>query len=720
MAFKYAAGYYPNFFTREDVLKDIETMKQCGINCIRTAELFNGWDQVEPIRGEYYFETLDWFFDMCAQNDIKILLGTGTASPPHWLKEIDPEIMIKSSEGKTFPTNVTYSWACFHNPVYLSESERYIRKLVERYKKHPALYAYQIHNEIGLPFMSPSGKVEMYCYCEHTLKAFREWLKDKYNSIENLNKAWTWSATNPVYTSWEQVEPPYAKPISWASVTRYLDFRLFMMSTITEFVGWQNQIIKSIDNEHLTSTNIFYMKGEDKMSVMCAIDQFEIAKKVDVIGYDLYPGSSNKLETRPEFSSMFLDHARSISRPLGKPYWLMEVESGPINGWALGPHRNTSGTDIKRYIIDAVAHDAKMTLYQGFRQWDFQPINWGGLVDLDGNKTERTEAAEWAGRFCHQHSEVINNSSNGQGQIALLVSSENAIIANGMGHEEFLVKDLRAYYRIFWEMGFQIDFITPELVIDGKTENYSIIAAPFLLSVSENLANALARYTEKGGIFIGETRLGYVDEKGWYNHQWPTGKLQDIFGIRSISVNSGITPELTFDQKNYKGHWHKEKLSVQSGKVLARFFDDTPAVIVNTYGNGKALYFATHAFFAYLELKSFLVWDVLKKLLSEENIEPELQVNYSNRENREIEGHFLHNSKTSLLLFTVFRCQGRSNFFGKKGKHTDIRFVKNRRIERIVDLHTKNDIDFWQDRKYAGFEWNFYPDAFPAFEVIYQ
>lgn len=188
--------------------------------------------------------------------------------------------MIKSSEGKTFPTNITYSWACFHNPVYLSESEGYIRKLVERYKKHPALYAYQIHNEIGLPFMSPSGKVEMYCYCEHTLKAFREWLKDKYNSIENLNKAWTWSATNPVYTSWEQVEPPYAKPISWASVTRYLDFRLFMMSTITEFVGWQNQIIKSIDNEHLTSTNIFYMKGEDKMSVMCAIDQFEIAKRL--------------------------------------------------------------------------------------------------------------------------------------------------------------------------------------------------------------------------------------------------------------------------------------------------------------------------------------------------------------------------------------------------------------------------------------------------------
>ena len=86
---------------------------------------------------------------------------------------------------------------------------------------------------------------------------------------------------------------------------------------------------------------------------------------------------------------MCLDLGRSTAEPAGKDFWLLETESGPINGWVMGPHRNVNGKDLYRNVLDAVSQGAKLCLYQGFREWDFQPIHWGGLVDLDGNPTDR-------------------------------------------------------------------------------------------------------------------------------------------------------------------------------------------------------------------------------------------------------------------------------------------------------------------------------------------
>ena len=718
MAYLYAAGYYPNMHAPEEVEHDLDTMQKCGIRVIRTAELFNGWDQTEPERGRFDFTVLDRFFEQCAARGIGILLGTGTASPPYWLHELDPDMNILSSTGQRFPNQVTYSWACVHNPAYLRESERYIRTLVGRYCGHPALFGYQIHNEIGLPFMSPSGSVEMYCYCEHTKAAFRRWVQKKYGTLEKLNEAWRWSATNNYHYSWDMVEPPYAKPTAWSSVTKYLDFRLFMMDSITDFVHWQHTLIRSMDAQHPTSTNTFYMKGEDKMSVMCAIDQFALAKAVDFIGYDLYPGSSNKQEDRPEFVSMFLDHARSISRPLGHDYWLTEVESGPINGWALGPHRDTSAGDIRRYILEALGHDAKMTLYQGFRQWDFQPINWGGLVDLDGRETPRTDAAAEMGRFCAENGAWLNRARTPKGEAALLVSRENAILANGLGHESFLVQSLRAHYSLFWQLGYQVDFITPELLESGYADDYRVISAPFLLSADEALLQALARYVRQGGILLGEPRLGYLDGRGWYQHRQPAGVLAEVFGVEQTDI-AHCTPMLTWRGQNYEGSWHKQTLRLCGAQALARFYDDTPAVTRHAYGSGCALYFGTHAALAWLEKGSRLAPELLRSELERRGVQPQLQVEYANREGREIDPHLLRGEDRSLLILTVFVRSGRSGFFPGGHRQADVTLREPSAVCSVCALPARTAVPFSQQDGVLRFSCGIAEGEQPVWEIRY-
>ena len=684
--FMYAVGYYPLMQNREDWVKDIETMKQCGIKYVRTAELFNAWDRIEPVENKFDFGFLDDFFDLCHSYGMKIILGTGTASPPYWIHEKYPDVNILNNHGEQYPNHVSYSWACVDHPGFIKSVTEYVSKLVNRYKDHPALFCYQIHNEISLPFMPlQGGDIDLYCYCENSQEKFRQWLKNKYKTIDQVNYAYRWGATNTVYSDFSQITAPKTKCTSWASVTRWLDWRLFWMENLVEFVSFQNQIIKQFDSKHLTSTNIFFLKSQDPLGVITALDQFEMAKAVDVIGYDLYPGSGNKLESSHEFSSMFLSLAKSTAKPLGKEFWLMETESGPIGGWALGPSRTVDGNDLFRNIFEAIGHESRMTLYQGFRQWDFQPIHWGGLVDLDGNHTDLTKAAKKIGEITSNYNHYFGNAKNNDAKVAILISKENAIILNGMDQDAMLLKALKGAYRVFWEMNFDVEFVTPELVKNGYVNRFSMVLAPFMIHVDEELSLGIERYVSQGGIIISSARLGFLGNRGWYNHTVPDQCLSSVFGVKVSQVFANTTCRITYKKKTYDGYWHKELLeTAKDTKILARYTDDTPAITINSYKSGKAIYIGTHLDVAYVENQSMLLWDLLSDILAQESIEPSVDVNYSNRQHKEINVNFLSDGYKDMLLITNYTKKNQENFFKNGKKLVEIK-LKEKNYLRAFD-----------------------------------
>lgn len=687
----YAAGYYPLMHDKSEWERDLKRMHDLGIRLIRTAELFNSWDQIEPEPGVFRFDFLDEFFDLCATYGMKILLGTGTASPPYWLHEMHPQVNILNNHNESYPNNVSYSWACIDNPDYRSACENYIRTLVSRYQRHEALYAYQIHNEIGFPFMPlKEGDVDLYCYCDFSVGQFRNWLKNKYQSLDAINRAYRWGATNTLYTTWEQVEPPRVKPTGWSSVTRWLDWRIFWMQNIVSFVKWQNDIIKTIDMSHITTTNIFFLKSQDPLGALTALDQFEMAKAVDIIGVDLYPGSGNKLENMPEFASMCLDLSRSTSAWLGKDYWLLEMESGPINGWILGPSRNVKGFDLERNVFEAIGHGAKLTLYQGFREWDFQPLHWGAIVDLDGEETERTEAAKKIGDVLSRYNRLFSEANTPKGKIAIVVSKENAIVVNGMGQETFLLKALRGAYTYFWQQNYRVDFITPEQIKQGYAKDYVLIYMPFMAVIPEELACCLAEYVEQGGNLVATARCGMLEEHGWYNHQIPCHSLQRTFGVSAFDAYAGEHPNITYKMKRYVGHWHREEVKIlePSASIIARFDDDSPAVVLNRYGKGCAIYFATHPDVGMMEHKSELLCDVLSDFLQRENILPEVELEYTNRSIKEIDAHYLADEQGGLLIITNYVQKTNSGFFAGGKKSIRVKINTERRYRKAVDLMT--------------------------------
>ena len=703
----YAAGYYPMMHDREDWENDLKSMKEAGINVVRTAELFNGWDQIEPVRGQFEFGFLDDFFDRCKDYGIKILLGTGTASPPYWVHERYLDVNIVNNHGESYPNNVSYGWACVDHPGYLEEVERYLRVLVSRYQHHEALFAYQIHNEISLPFMPLNREeIDLYCYCSHSEAKFRSWVKKKYVTLDALNYAYRWGATNTRHTKWSQVIPPRTKPESWSSITRWMDWRLYWMENLVSFVGLQNRIIKEMDREHLTTTNIFFLKSQDPLGVLTALDQFSMAEQVDIIGYDLYPGSGDKLEKFPEFSSMFLDMARSTALPMKKPFWLLETESGPINGWVLGPSRNVRGSDLIRNVFEAAGHGAKAILYQGWREWDFQPIHWGGIMDLDDEKTERYASAAVIGKALENEGKALQESLVPESKVAILLSKENAIIINGMGQEQFLLKSLRGAYRYFWERDYPVDFITPELLLSGEAKKYPLLYLPFSSYITLEMADALSSYVRDGGCLVGTARCGMLGEHGWYNHKIPCFTLGKTFGVEAIEVEAKVNPEISIGRKTFSGHWHREKLSLLSDKteILGRYADDTPAVTLNHFGEGMAIYFGTHPEVAYLEEGSLLLDTVMDRVMGDLGLRPLVELDYAGQKVKEIDAHLLMGNQMDYLILTAYVPRQHTGFYPQGKKKIRVCIRTEASYLQMKDVLTDVNYDFTEEKGKTSLE----------------
>ncbi len=713
--FLYGTAYYPALQTPDEVNRDLNYMDSYNFNIIRTAEMLTSWDVIEYEEGKFDFENLDNFMDLCQKHNKKVILGTGSACPPYWMEKHDANMGMVDELNHVYPELASYPRICFNNPIYLKYLKNYISVIANRYKDHPALYGYQIHNEIGYPFMPLSGnELRRYCYCEHCVKGFTEWTKKKYGGdINKLNKAYQWITDSRRLTDFSQVRPSRATPISWSSITIWLDYRLYMMDVVTGFIKLQHDELKAITPDKVTAINTFCLKSQDKLGVLNAIDQFELAKVVDVMGYDLYPGSGDKLEHKPEFSSMFMDHMRSVCLPEKKDMWLLEQESGPIGGWSQGPDRNTSSDDIVRYNMEVIGHGVKMESYFSFNEFGWIPLLWGGMIDQNGNEKVLTNGVKTVGEFLERNDSFFEHSNTKKGEVALLISKESAILANGMGVEDTMVNAWKGAYRIFWEANYVVDFVTPELIQNGYANDYKMIAAPYMLCLDEQTINALEAYVANGGILVGQPRMGYQDERGWSNKQFPTGKLADVFGVNVLDITSKVTPDITYRGKNYVGEWHKENLDVKGAKVIARFFDDKPAVTINNYKKGKAVYCATQGDIAYVK-GSHILSDVIKDVLQKDNILPRVELEYSNKMNNEIDAHVLYGKDSDMLIITVYNARNRKPLFtnGKKIVNATLRIGD---IKEIISAVDGKAIDFECENGVANFELEIRKDEVLAF-----
>lgn len=682
ITFPYGASYYPIVFDEKDWERDLARMADAGMNLIRTNDIHGSWDRLEPSRGEIRIDLLERFFNLAGKYDFKILLSTGAASPPLWMAYKYPDIRIISSRGEPYPLGGTYHWFCINHPGYQEEQERFLKFLVSWAVKRPEMFGWQISNELGFPFLPtrelgrspqnpPTGenpaatdqdrsiqtfgagpsRLDLYCYCPHCHEKFREWLRAKYGTLEALTEAWTWSATTHAYTKWEYVTPPEMSPVGWSSVTRWIDWRLFWQDKFAEFSQIQHQLIRKYGSNHPSMVNMFIFQLNNRYGTYGGVDQWKIAEVVDHVGYDQYPGLFEKIRNLP--SSMHLDHGRAVGRSVDRDLWIAELECGPIGGWVLGPVHNTNASDIERYVFECLGHDAKLINFMTWKEWDYQPIHWGALVDLDGELTPLTRAAARMGNYIKANTDFLKTSSVPQGEIAILDSRPNAILFNGLEEEETLFAAQRGAYLSFWEQGYTVDFVSPKMIREGALSGYRVLCLPLVALLDQETVASILQYAESGGLVIGFARCSMLDGRGWYNHQIPVAGLREVFGLSVQSTEQSGDIKIQFGDHQYPGYIQVETLVPETdAEILGHFLDGAPAIVLNPIGNGFGLYFATLADAAKTAFSSELLKDVGGHVLNRLGIQPMITFLPKDFDRHTVDYHLLMANGRSTILFT--------------------------------------------------------------------
>ena len=174
----YGGDYNPDqWLDRPDILeKDIEMMKAAGINEVSVG-IF-AWAKLEPEDGKYSFDWLEKIITRLHENGIDSILATPSGARPHWLAEKYPSVLRTNAERQKDIFSGRHNH-CLTSPDYRRKVHDIDLRLARRFAGHPAIIGWHISNEF-------SGE----CHCALCQQAFRQYLKEKYGTIEALNHAW--------------------------------------------------------------------------------------------------------------------------------------------------------------------------------------------------------------------------------------------------------------------------------------------------------------------------------------------------------------------------------------------------------------------------------------------------------------------------------------------------------------------------------------------------
>jgi len=199
----YGGDYNPDQWDKATWDEDLRMFKLSGID-VATLNVF-GWSKNQPDEDTYDFEWLDEMMDKLHADGVGVCLATSTAAHPAWMARKYPDVLQVDFNGNKRKFGGRHN-SCPNSPTYRKYAVRMAEKLAERYKDHPALLIWHINNEYG-----GAGN----CYCENCEAAFRVWLKERYGTLEELNRAWNTGFWGHIFYSWEDIVLPNGQSEEW-------------------------------------------------------------------------------------------------------------------------------------------------------------------------------------------------------------------------------------------------------------------------------------------------------------------------------------------------------------------------------------------------------------------------------------------------------------------------------------------------------------------------
>ena len=156
---------------------NLKRMREHGISVVRIAEF--AWNKFEPREGEFNIGWFDPFMKIAER--IWVIFCTPTATPPAWLTEKYPEVLNADDAGNPYRHGMRRHYN-YTSGKYWELSRRLIHKLAVHYCSYSNVIGWQLDNEINCEM------ADFHAESDH--KAFRNYMKAKYETLDNLNDKW--------------------------------------------------------------------------------------------------------------------------------------------------------------------------------------------------------------------------------------------------------------------------------------------------------------------------------------------------------------------------------------------------------------------------------------------------------------------------------------------------------------------------------------------------
>ncbi|MBI5964540.1 MAG: beta-galactosidase [Chloroflexi bacterium] len=569
----YGGDYNPEQWPEDIWIEDARLMQEAGVNLVSLG-IF-AWSKIQPTQNEFDFDWLDRLMDLLHAHGVNVNLATPTASPPAWLVRGYPDVLPVTDTGATLWHGSRRHY-CPHSISYRKHAAEIAARLAERYTNHPALKMWHVDNEYA------SGVTE--CFCDASAAAFREWLKQKYSSLDRLNESWGTTFWSQHYSDWEEIHPPRKAPAA-INPSQQLDWARFNSDSWLACFDEQKAILNKFSPNLPVTTNF--------MGFHKPADYWKFASHEDVVSNDNYPDTFD-----PEWmvqSGMICDLMRSLGDR--HPWILMEQSPTHVNWRQRNPTKRPGVMRLCSYQAIARGADGVM-----FFQWRASKAgaekHHSGMLPHGGTDTRVWREVKALGNELPKLDSVL--ASQVKADVAIVLDWENwwALELDSKPSNDLkLLPQLYAYYKPLFDCNITVDFAHPE----SDLSRYKLVIAPNLYMVNDSTVKNINRYVENGGNLVMSFFSGIVDQNEQIRLDGYPAPFREMLGLL-VEEYAPYPETLTNTIRATNGRsfecmlW-SDVIHLKNAKAIASYEQDyyagSAAITHNTFGKGNAFYVGT-------------------------------------------------------------------------------------------------------------------------------
>ena len=606
----YGVAYYAEYQPYDRLERDLDLMGQAGLTVIRVGE--SVWSTWEPDDGRFDLDWLQPVLDGAQARGIRVVLGTPTYAMPPWLVRKHPEVRAERRTGQAIPYGHRQD-ACFAHPAFRFHADRVVRRVVTRYRDHPAIIGYQVDNEPGTELF--------HNHC--VFQAFVDSLRERFDDdVEALNRRWGLVYWSHRISRWDELWVPDGN-----TVPSYdLAWRRFQADLTTEFITQQAALVRELahSDQFVTTCMAVNRPAFDAAALNANLDiaainpyyamQDALTLPTPPPGGELVNPSWNFMPPGPAAIYLQADMTFGARR---EPFLVTETNA-MSTGFA---HSNFPAYDgqWRQAAWALVARGARMVEYWHWHTNHFgHETYWQGVLNHDGEPGRCYQEVKRIAEDLRVAGEAVTE-LRPDVDVGIVYSPESKwafAFQPPLTHPGTNVPDSASYERIFFELyagvlsaGLQAAIVNPGELASSATElaaRYPVLVVPALYVADDRTLSTLAAYAEAGGHLLLGFRTGYADPDARARAEiMPAGPLRTAAGVKyneytnlTVPVPVRAAPGASIELPAGAGATAWADGLVLESATAEVLYDHPqlgrwPALTTRTHGRGRVSYLGT-------------------------------------------------------------------------------------------------------------------------------